>query len=519
MILRSTSIGILIIALVFMLKSCTDQSAISTPDSETTSESDGPVVNGSSTEDATDLPKAALEFTLGETGKKAVNPMNYGFNTAALYFHYSDEPSGEKLIKGLEPNVLRFPGGTTANFYHFDGPGYGHEAKDAQAVAGSNAYQNAVNSAKKDKEDCAAAGRTNNYAVDFAQLAKDCGASVLLVTNHLNSTMDENLRMVKYFKDSGVKIAGIELGNEYYLNAYKDEFPDADTYVKAIKPLAVKLKTLYPEIPLAVVAASITEMKDLGLNRSAKLSAWNDRLAGEDFYDAYIVHLYAKDKACDEKAGILPRFDCYVKSNNSYIQETIPDGISAYKKTFGNRPMWITEWNVREVFEGLGNTMLQALYYADFSLMISDQNDVSRATYHNLLTSGTGFNIIGKEKGSSGFTENAAYFAADLIKEIFTDNVFPVSLSSKSHVPEELTVKVFTRAKTTYLYVVNRGKSKVELGFLLNATGASMKIQTLYASNLSDSASSIKTEERNLEDLSNVAIDGYAISLITVSAQ
>ena len=75
MILRSTSIGILIIALVFMLKSCTDQSAISTPDSETTSETDGPVVNGSSTEDATDLPKAALEFTLGETGKKAVNPM------------------------------------------------------------------------------------------------------------------------------------------------------------------------------------------------------------------------------------------------------------------------------------------------------------------------------------------------------------------------------------------------------------------------------------------------------------
>ena len=498
-----------------MLKSCTEQSAITGSDNSTGAE-ETTEINQSNSQ-GTNLVSEKITLTIGNNKEKEVNILLHGFNTAALYFHFSNEPEGIELIQGLAPQVLRFPGGTTANFYHFDDPGYGYNRADAESVKGSNAYQNAINSSKRDLSDCQRTGRKDNYAVDFVRLAKQTGSSVVIVTNHLHSSFEENLRMVKFFKESGVQIAGVELGNEYYLKAYQKEFPDVQSYIKTVKPLALKIRSLYPEIPLAVVAAPNAEMKDIGANRSALLDNWNAQLSKEDFYDAYAVHLYAKDKSCDQKTDRMQVSSCYLDSNEEYINETIPNGIKAYEKIFPEHKMWVTEWNVKEVFDGLGNTLLQAIYFADYSLMLSNQQSIGLATYHNLLTGSAGFNIIGKEKGS-GFYSSASYPVAVLISEAFRAGVTGVDVKINSGLsPEHVTVRAFNSGDETLLYIINKNDTPLDVD--LGAQGSNCRVRTVFAENLIQTNTTIKKSDQHPKDCSTLNLPAYSVTLITLSQQ
>jgi len=510
MIFKASPISLLFIAAVLVLKACTEPGAVT------------------STEERTSIPETesisvitqaeSVSYKLGERTTAAVNPSLYGFNTAALFFHYKGEKQGEDKIKALQPNILRFPGGTTANFYHFSAPAYGYRAEDAAMVAGSNAYVNAQNSAKKDTEDIRSLGLKDNYAVNMVTLAKATGASVLLVTNQLSSTLEENLALVDYFKASGVKIAGIELGNEYYLKAYQEEFPDVESYIKSAKPLAKKIRSKYPEIPLAVVASPIAEMKDVNEKKASQFDDWNLKLAKEDFYDGYVVHLYAKDKACEQKGISIQTFECYVESNLDYIRHTIPGGIKVYSETFPGKKMWITEWNVKEVFDGLGNSMLQTLYFAENMLMLSDQTTVGIASYHNLLTGGEGFNIISSNKGGS-YSENAAYSAATLLQGIFRPGVSSMDLTKiGSSQNFYITVKAFQDPDGTSIYLINHGPAPIQLNLETSVDLASSDIQmnSVHASHLSDSWNLIRKEERKLDDLQEVLCQGRSINLIRI---
>jgi hypothetical protein len=458
-------------------------------------------------------------LSFGTTSDTYNNPYLYGFNTAALYFHFSNETQGEDLIRELSPKVLRFPGGTTANFYHFDKPGYGYQKSEAESVKGTNAYGNMVSSAKRDLEDSRANGRTENYATDFVQLAKRTGASVLIVTNHLHSDFEENLRMVEFFIASGVPIAGVELGNEYYWKkAYQNVFPDVQSYINSAKPLALKIRSLYPDIPIAVVSAPNAEMKDMGADKSAISDEWNNRLAEETFYDAYVVHLYSKNRLCDKKTSPIEIASCYLEYNEDYIGTTVPNGIQAYEKIFHERKMWVTEWNVKEVFDGLGNTMIQALYFADFSFLLGEHPTIGLATYHNLLSGGDGFNLIRKDKGPSGFITTSAYPVAALISLAFEDDVQSISIDKNSKFPDRyVTIKAFKKGQETLVYIVNKKASAISLD-LGDQTG-SYRIRTIAADNLIQTSSTIINTDQIFTDYSDVSILPYSVTLITFSHQ
>ena len=55
-----------------------------------------------------------------------INPNLFGFNTSNT-FTYCDvnDTSFTNKVQKIKPNVLRFPGGTISNFYHYDEKAYG----------------------------------------------------------------------------------------------------------------------------------------------------------------------------------------------------------------------------------------------------------------------------------------------------------------------------------------------------------------------------------------------------------
>jgi hypothetical protein len=168
-----------------------------------------------------------------------VSPLLHGFNTENLYFHYQGEQEAKKLIKELGPTVLRFPGGTPANIYHINGPGYGYSKSEADLIEkNTGPSKNALKCVRLDSEHNKAKNQGSNYALEFVSLVKEIDAQVLLVANLLGSDEDV-LDMVAFFQNEAITIAGIELGNEYYLSEYRGIFPSVEDYISKAKGLSI----------------------------------------------------------------------------------------------------------------------------------------------------------------------------------------------------------------------------------------------------------------------------------------
>lgn len=261
-----------------------------------------------------------------------------GFNTNAFLYNFPDQKFSNTYIdtlSSLNPEVLRFPGGTIGNKYHFSNSGYGQNSNFDQKTP-------------------------QNYIVEFVRLVKSMERppKVLFVINMFEhfykptkSDWDlivENLAAILYLKKSGVEIAGIELGNEFYIypvirgwdiklpqemaqklqksdgdewwpDAYKKYNRLAQLYEKAIKKIDPQLKTAIP----------------MGSSMNKNHKRWNAFALQMTFSDAYVQHWYGQlSEAKNEEQAI--------KSYTKFTKR-VYDNIQNLKKT--KKEIWITEWN------------------------------------------------------------------------------------------------------------------------------------------------------------------------------
>src|SRR5690606_29005362 len=84
------------------------------------------------------------KFHISNQKENSVNQEVFGFNTANFFHHYKNKKEIDGYLQELNPSVLRFPGGTTANFYHFNEKGYGYSPQDAAIIEGSKAHRNII---------------------------------------------------------------------------------------------------------------------------------------------------------------------------------------------------------------------------------------------------------------------------------------------------------------------------------------------------------------------------------------
>ena len=375
----------------------------------------------SNTGEATSTPSADstvvvnARIVLEEVSDVQISSGLYGYNTANLFTHLDIENDDWKELGDGLPAVLRFPGGTLANFYHFDSPGYGYRAEDKQAVGGK-AIENFERSLSMDRSLIQRKGLSENHAHQMAELANRTGSSVLLVANLLTSSDDEIMRMVEFFKSESVRISGMELGNEYYWSgAYSSTFPDGESYVSRMEGLVQRMRLEHPEIPLGVVIAPLSSMKKLNTKKEAFNASWNQAIIEFSDFDAIIAHLYSKNNACDGLSVQEEKCRCYADYSAQYNGHQMELAMLDLESRFPSKEIWITEWNIKGVFKGLGNTMAQAIHYADFSLMTHRHHAVTISTYHNLLAKGNGFNAFGS-KSDGSVTKQATALIAELFK-------------------------------------------------------------------------------------------------------
>lgn len=463
------------------------------------------------------------ETGLTPTGKK-ISPQLFGFNTENLYFHYKGESSAQELIKALGPKVLRFPGGTPANVYHIDGPGYGYSKQDADRIEkGSGPYKNAQKCVRLDGENNRSKSQQQNYAEDFATLLKANNAQVLLVANLIGSSEDV-LDMVRFFEDEGVEIAGVELGNEFYFTEYRDVFPTVRDYIAKAKETSALIREEFPSIPLAVTAAPNDGMKRLGMRQKLMSSSWNEALNEEDFYDAVVIHMYSKKRSCDDQSEI-GRFDCYLDHNTTYVSQNVGTSLERISQTFSGRPIWLTEWNLKDVFNGLGNTFLQSIYYVDYSMALINTDAVQMATYHNLLNGGEGHNIIGKNKNrpttqAPSHAPRAVFPVAQLCSSLYEGSYDIMEVPELGLDLTKIGVNAFENEKELVLIIVNRSSADMTLGgtkLIDILPGYSVKLHSVIGDGLTKATSKELTQEAsNRNNASEMKIPALSVTKISL---
>lgn len=338
-----------------------------------------------------------------------------GFNTNAFLYNFSNQkftPIYRDTVNQLAPEVLRFPGGTIANKYHFSKPGYG---------------QNSVFDKKT----------SQNYIVEFVRLVKslDKPPKVLFVINmfehfHKPTVSDwelivENLAAILYLKKQGVEIAGIELGNEFYIYpvirgwdiklpkkmkqklAQRDDdswWPDtykkynrlAKLYHLAIRKIDPNLKTGIP----------------MGSSMNKNHTRWNAFALKMNFADAYIQHWYGQlSNAKDENQA---------RQNFKRFSERVRTNIQDLKST--QKEIWITEWNGIDFgFKNDRNMhWKQSQLHSELNQelqTIFDQEQVDMTIYHRLSSGreGDSYNLFNVHQGE--ITVNNTYW--DFIKPPF----------------------------------------------------------------------------------------------------
>ena len=153
------------------------------------------------------------------------------------------------LTKDLQPQMLRFPGGTIGNFYHWEIAGFVQSEMSSTSNEQLN-RRNRGNFVRLRKR------RNGRLAFDdFMQMCNALKITPIVVVNLWTGSQEESAGWVQYAKNKGYEIAYWELGNEYYLPWYAEKYPSAETYIAQAQKHAQAMKAVDPNIKVSVCAS------------------------------------------------------------------------------------------------------------------------------------------------------------------------------------------------------------------------------------------------------------------------
>lgn len=328
-----------------------------------------------------------------------MSSFEWGLNTSGTF---TTAPSDEQGLwdntNELNPDVLRFPGGTISNFYHPTAMGYGLVSSQINTVAGSSVYDRMVSSLNEEVEAIAEGRITQNHRFDMVTLAQGTGSKVMYCANILTGTVNQAMTTLETLINAGVEVTGVELGNEMYLNAYSSYFPTVNDYLAAAQPYQAAINAQYPDMPIALSAFPPAILKGSGPYVAQRINTWNNALAAATWASAIALHCYPRiDDDCTQ-TGVTSHFSCAVPFAGTYATASL-DSALRYFEIIDGRDVWVSEWNVDGPWSHYGNTVFQALFCAEMFSTMSRHPSVTQSVLHNLLSYDAGFNVVQRNQG------------------------------------------------------------------------------------------------------------------------
>lgn len=306
-----------------------------------------------------------------------------GFNGAGFFENYNAEVE-QYLLDMHQPFVIRVPGGAISKFHdpaNFN-EGWGMSEKSVKDWFQKTGFDEDGNGLEKWLRKTGEQPN-HSYLDDLIALQKKFpDMSVLYVLNILNSTAEANMKAIRYLMKNDVKVVGVEAGNEVY-----GKYATFTEYINDFEPIFKLLDKEFPQIKKGLVAGANTSRKDI--------VAWNEGLAKyKGNYDGVILHYYYTQRELGDAYSMIPlRSDykpgVYDKELDKAFQKAsdllmakdmIGNGISYARDQFGDKEIWITEFNTKPS-EMLCNTLLNGAW--QFQQMVAYGEQATYLLVHN----------------------------------------------------------------------------------------------------------------------------------------
>ena len=225
-------------------------------------------------------------------------------------------------------------------------------------------------------------------------------------------------------QSDGSRFRGIGRYSRCLVKSLITNYPQHE-YILFANKCSKMIKTRFPSIMTAVVAAP------LGKKKGHRHNLWNKELSKYNFYDAVIIHSYAKVvkgqdqygqmiSELNEKENKEDQFNLYKERALQYLTVDYPKEVKEYSNLF-KKPIWVTEWNL-QMSKTTGNTFFQSLFVANFLLEVVsnyDLSNISLTTYHNLGGRDLSGSIFMNQ--DSDLEIHSTYYPMIMIEEVFGD--------------------------------------------------------------------------------------------------
>ena len=421
-------------------------------------------------------------------------------------------------VQQLDPGVIRFPGGTVANFYHPSAPGYGLVLSEIQQFQGELA-SHVEDSYQVEQQKITNGSLTQNYAAQMIALANGTGVKVLYCTNILTGTVAETIQVLQLLENAGVEVVGVELGNEAYLHDYDAVYPDVQAYINAAFPYNNAIKAAYPGMKVALAAAPPVILNNEDAVQAAFVQAWNAPLSTVAWLDAAVLHAYPELSIPCTQTTVSANIVCALPLAAEFAGTRMDSALAELQDVTAH-DIWVTEWNLRGPYLNYGNSLIQALFCGEMFVTFARHPHVKILTLHNFLTSDEGYNVLRKKEGEP-FTPMADFGALQALAPLFRgSNVAqPTTITGSSEVvafafadPDQLEQD---------LLIVNHGGTSFSLSglqagvypghaWVVGGTDASVGTTPNAMSN----ASGLALQSLNLPDIHVLYVPAYSIALV-----
>lgn len=332
-----------------------------------------------------------------------ISPDFNGYNAQMMRGPAWQAPGFIEKVKDLHPGVIRYPGGTVASYWDW---------KTGLLMENIELRDGWKNIEPK-----------NPIKLEDLKFACDkTGAKPVFVLNMMNSTIGNQMEMLREAKKIGLPVEYVELDNEIYLGEafYVKKYASGKDYANEANNWIKMIKKEFPGVRIAAVGSSIKEGAAKKEKKYAeRTNNWNrDVMSVLKGADALTFHIYggsglnylANKSAGDEDSEVVddkistlqsafdkPGSDSFIlgspflRWNNAsiYDYKILPEGMKA----------WVTEYNLFEREGVMAGTWIHGLYAVSQTLLFMENPLTELICFHNLTTSAQFAAIFNNDQG------------------------------------------------------------------------------------------------------------------------
>lgn len=286
---------------------------------------------------------------VGSNGStRSLDGVRLGVNSPACYAVPHEDAAMIPGVKRLAPEILRFPGGTVANFWDWRAG----QLSVPKVTEGASRYREFLMSVEPHTR----AAHPNGISVErFAEIASEVGAEVVLVVNLESDTVQSQQEWFAHMHSLGIVPRRIEMGNEFYLALLGDResrlrFPDWATTAKITREYVDAIRPFLPADAVVAVQSAGSRFwsrEDQGAGEFHHWWTWDDDMSPELWFDAVTVHPYAEIDLVagpGSAAGLPGNVDAVTDALMARADEGLRRALDAIVGALPGKQIWMTEW-------------------------------------------------------------------------------------------------------------------------------------------------------------------------------